>query len=104
MAERGYAAGTAGNLEKSLEAIQPRLEELNKENISTSKFDECWFVAQLVEFSHTRSGDVLVKIRIPYMYRHQPSKLQDAYGQPLQVHVSKWTQAEEARERAERGL
>ena len=76
---------------------QPLLEALNKENISTGRFDESWFVASLVEFAFTRSGDVLVKLRVPYQYRDQASKLKDAYGVMLQAHLAPWSQAEEAR-------
>ena len=75
----------------------PYVEALARENISREKFDEAWFVTQLVEFSHTRSGDVLVKFRVPYMYRHQAAKLADAYGMMLQCHLNPWSQAEEAR-------
>jgi len=42
----------------------------------------------------------LVKIRVPYMYRHQAANLKDAYGVMLQVEMDKWSQAEEARKQA----
>lgn len=70
---------------------------LSKDNISTGKFEESIFVTQLVEFSFTRSGDVLVKLRVPYIYRDQASHLKDAYGVMLECSLHKWSQAEEAR-------
>lgn len=83
--------------EEAAEQSQKFEDQLNKENISTGKFDKSIFVTQLVEFSFTRSGDVLVKLRVPYLYRDQASKLKDAYGVMLECELRQWSQAEEAR-------
>lgn len=83
--------------EKAAEQVSKFEDDLSKENISTGKFEESKFVTQLVEFSFTRSGDVLVKLRVPYIYRDQASRLKDAYGVMLQCTLAKWSQAEEAR-------
>src|SRR5215471_12422796 len=95
--QEGKLKGGPNTQRRALEAVQPHIEALNKENISTGRFDEAWFVAHLVEFSFTRQGDVLVKLRVPYIYRDQASKLKDAYNMTLQAHLAPWSQAEEAR-------
>jgi hypothetical protein len=73
---------------------------LMKDDISKEKFDECRFVTQLVEFAFTRTGDVLVKLRVPYIYRHQAAKLQNAYGVMLECDLQRWSQELEARREA----
>lgn len=102
MAERGHnlAEARAERVKRDVERAAALVPQLAKENISTGKFDEAWLVAQLVEFSFTRSGDVLVKIRVPYIYRDQAKNLADAYGVMMQVHMERWSQADEARRQA----
>ncbi len=73
---------------------------LSQDDISRDKFEGSRFVTQLVEFSFTRSGDVLVKLRVPYLYRHQAANLKDAYGIMLECDLKVWSQAEEARREA----
>lgn len=80
---------------------QQHEDALLQDDISQEKFDRCRFVTQLVEFSHTRSGDVLIKLRVPYMYRHQASKLKDAYGIMLEATMEPWRQMVEARREVE---
>lgn len=93
-----------GAVEYSSRAAQRRRAHetalLEQDDISKEKFDGARFVTQLVEFSFTRSGDVLVKIRVPYLYRHQAANLKDAYGIMLECELKVWSQAEEARREA----
>lgn len=66
------------------------------------EFEHAQFIAFVNDLKHSRKGDVIVSLMIPYRYRRLALPLGDAYGIPLSIDCQRWAMYDNARTATER--
>jgi len=78
--------------------IEQRRESAPPENW-LPKFQELRTPCFLIDYHANPSGDIIIKIRVPFRYRDLAKPMQEAYNQPLEAHFYKFSKAEHERSR-----
>lgn len=60
------------------------------DEVCKDEFTGVEFLCKLVEFHHTRTGDTLLKVQIPYQFRDKASEFRNAYGIMLKIECVPW--------------
>ena len=53
----------------------------------------------LVDMQFMRTGDIIIKMRVPFRWRHLVLPLSEGYNQPLEATITKWSRADAERQR-----
>jgi hypothetical protein len=86
------------HIEQRKERIAAERESQAEENWVPT-FRELRTPCFLIDYQANRSGDIIIKIRVPFRYRNLAKPMQEAYNQPLEAHFYKFSKAEHERSR-----
>lgn len=72
--------------------------EMHDEHKQPIAFEGAQMIGHLVDIGFARSGDVLIKLRIPYRFKKSALPMTDAWNLPLDINIQTWQYYDQLRE------